>query len=43
MRYLLILDLRVTHGLHPRGLELSMFAMRIWRCINICIYIYIFI
>jgi hypothetical protein len=24
----------VTHRLHPRGLELSMFAMRIWRCID---------
>jgi hypothetical protein len=25
-----ILDLRVSHRLHPRRLELSMFAMRIW-------------
>jgi hypothetical protein len=25
---------RVTHRLYPRGMELSMFAMRIWRCID---------
>jgi hypothetical protein len=29
VHHMLILDLRVTHRLHPRGLELSMFAMRI--------------
>jgi hypothetical protein len=34
MRHMLILVLRVTHRLHPRGLELSMFALRIWRCID---------
>jgi hypothetical protein len=34
MRHMLILVLRVTHRLHPRGLELSMFAMRIWQCID---------
>jgi hypothetical protein len=32
VRHVLILVLRVTHRLHPRGLELSMLAMRIWRC-----------
>jgi hypothetical protein len=26
--------LRVTHRLHPSGLELTMFATRIWRCID---------
>jgi hypothetical protein len=30
MRHILLLDLRVTH----RGLEWSMFAMRIWQCID---------
>jgi hypothetical protein len=33
MRHMLLLNLRVTHRLHPR--ELSMFVMQIWQCIDI--------
>jgi hypothetical protein len=42
MRHMLILVLRITHRLHPRGLELSMFALRIWRCID-CLHLHIHI
>jgi hypothetical protein len=34
MRHVLKRVLRVTHRLHPRGLDLSMLAMRIWQCME---------
>jgi hypothetical protein len=39
MRHVLILVLCGTHSLHAKGLEMSMFALRIWRCMVIYIYI----
>jgi hypothetical protein len=39
--HMLILDLRVTLRLHPRGLELSIFAMRIWQYID-CLHLLCF-
>jgi hypothetical protein len=34
MRHMLTLFLRVTHRLHPRGLQVSQFGMLIWRCVD---------